>query len=83
MRSVSSRFRSRPVKSFAVEVLSIQFSFQPPAFSSFRIQRGEVVLALARHFETRLPQRGDDIGTVAHHAVLDALEQVVADQVAG
>ena len=28
-------------------------------------------------------QRGDDLGTVAHHAVLDALEQVVPDQVAG
>jgi len=38
---------------------------------------------LARHFEARPPQRGDDIGTVAHHSVLDALEQVVPDQVAG
>ncbi|MDE0260093.1 MAG: hypothetical protein OXR82_17120, partial [Gammaproteobacteria bacterium] len=35
------------------------------------------------HFEARLPQRGDDIVAVAHHAVLDALEQVVPDQVAG
>jgi len=41
------------------------------------------VLALARHFETRLPQRGDDIGTIPHDAVFDALEQVVPDQVAG
>jgi len=40
------------------------------------------VFALAGHFETRLPQCGDDIGTIPHHAVLDALEQVVADQVA-
>ncbi|MDE0356841.1 MAG: hypothetical protein OXN92_03750 [Gammaproteobacteria bacterium] len=38
---------------------------------------------MARHFEARPPQRGDDIGTVAHHSVLDALEQVVPDQVAG
>ena len=28
-------------------------------------------------------QGGDDIGPVAYHAVLDALEQVVPDQVAG
>ena len=34
------------------------------------VQRGEVVLALARRFETRLPQRGDDIGPIAHHAML-------------
>jgi len=40
------------------------------------------VFALARHFETRLPQRGDDIGTIPHHAVFDALDQIVPDQVA-
>ena len=34
------------------------------------------------HFEARLAQRGDDIASVAHHAVLDALDQVVPDQVA-
>ncbi|MDE2658681.1 MAG: hypothetical protein OXI45_00525, partial [Acidobacteriota bacterium] len=38
---------------------------------------------MARHFEARFPQRGDDIGALPHHAVLDTLEQVVADQVAG
>ena len=38
---------------------------------------------MARHFEARPPQCGDDIVAVAHHAVLDALEQVVPDQVAG
>jgi hypothetical protein len=81
--SFSSRLRRRSVKSFAVEVLSIQFSFQPPSVSGFGVQRGDVVLAPARHFETRLPQGGDDIGAVPHHAVLDALEQVVTDQVAG
>ena len=37
---------------------------------------------MARHFEARLPQRGDDIVAVAHHAVFDALDQVVPDQVA-
>jgi len=40
------------------------------------------VLALAWHFEARLPKRGDDIGAIPHHAVLDALEQVVPDEVA-
>ena len=37
---------------------------------------------MARHFEARLPERGDDIVAVAHHAVLDTLDQVVPDQVA-
>ena len=83
LRSLSSRLRSRSLKSFAVEVLSIQFSFQPPSVSGRGVQRRDVVLALARHFETRVLQRGDDLGPVAHHAVLDALEQVVPDQVAG
>jgi len=38
---------------------------------------------LARHFEARFPQRGDDIGALPHHAMLDTLEEVVPDQVAG
>ncbi len=38
---------------------------------------------MARHFETRVPQRGDDIGPVPHYAVLDSLKQVVPDQVTG
>ena len=38
---------------------------------------------MARHFEARLPQRGDDLGSVPHRAVLDTLDQVVPDQVAG
>ena len=37
---------------------------------------------MARHFEARLTQRGNDIVAAAHHAVLDALDQVVPDQVA-
>ena len=38
---------------------------------------------MARHFEARLPEGGDDIVAIPHHALLDALEQVVPDQVAG
>ena len=38
---------------------------------------------MARHFEARVPQRGDDLGPVPHGAVLDTLEQVVTNQVAG
>ena len=43
---------------------------------------GHVVLALARHFEARFLQGVDDIGAVTHDAVLDALHQVVPDQLA-
>ena len=82
-RSLSSRLRSRSVKSFGLEVLSIQLSFQPPAVPGLGVQRGQVVLALARHFETRILQRRDNIRPGPHRAVLDALEQVVPDQVAG
>jgi len=38
---------------------------------------------LARHFEARLAERVDDLVAIPHGPVLDALEQVVADQVAG
>ena len=38
---------------------------------------------MARHFEARLAQCVDDIGAIPHHAVLDALDEVVPDQVAG
>ena len=40
------------------------------------------MLALARHFESRILQGGDDVAAVAHGAVLDALRQVVADELA-
>ena len=83
LRSVSSRVRSRSVNSFALEVNSVQFSFQPPPVPGLGVQRGEVVLPLARHFEVRLPQGGDDFVAIPHRSVLDALEQVVPDQVAG
>ena len=83
LRSVSSRFRSRSVKSFALEVKCVQFSFQPPPVSGLGVQSRDVVLALARHFETRVSQSGDDLGPVPHRSVLDTLEQVVPDQVAG
>ena len=82
LRSASSRLRSRPVKSFALEVNSVQFSFQPPPVPGLGVQCRDVVLALARHLEARLPERGDDLVAVPHRPVLDALEQVVPDQVA-
>ena len=54
LRSVSSRLRSRSVKSFPLEVTCVQFSFQPPPVPGLGVQRRDVVLALPRHFETRL-----------------------------
>ena len=83
LRSLSSRLRSRSVKSFALEVKCVQFSFQPPPVPAVGVQRRDVVLALARHFEARLPQGGDDFVAIPHRSVLDTLEQVVPDQVAG
>ena len=83
LRSVSSRLRSRSVKSFALEVKCVQSSFQPPPVPALGVQRGDVVLALARHFETRLPEGRDDLFAIPHRAVLDTLEQVVPNQVAG
>ena len=82
-RSLSRRLRVRPVKSFGLEVKGVQPSLQPPTVPGLGVHRGEVFLALARHFKARLTQRGDDIEAVIHRAVLDALEQVVPDQVAG
>ncbi len=83
LRSLSIRDRIRSVKSFGLEVKGVHPSLQPPTVPGLGVHRGQVFLALARHFETRLPQRGDDIGTTPYHSVLDALEQVVPDQVAG
>ncbi len=81
-RSLPRRLRARPVKSFRLEVKGVQPSLQPPAVPGLGVHRGQVVLALARHFKARLPERGDDIEAVLHRAVLDALEQVVPDEVA-
>ena len=83
LRSLSSRLRSRTVKSFALESNSVQFSFQPPPVPRLRVQRGDVVHALARHFKARLAQRVDDLVAIPHRPVLDPLEQVVPDQVSG
>ena len=83
LRSFSSRLRSRSVKSFALEVKCVQPSFQPPPLSAVRIAGGQIVVALAGHFEARLEERSDDIVAIPHRAVLDALEQIVPDQVAG
>ncbi|WP_420447352.1 hypothetical protein [Candidatus Palauibacter sp.] len=66
-----------------MEINSVQFSFQSPPVSGLRVQRGDVIHALARHFEARLPERGDNIVAVFDRAVLDTLEQVVPDQVSG
>ncbi len=82
LRSLSSRFRTRSVKSFGLEVKGVQPSLQPPTVSGLGVHRGQVFLALARHFQARLPKRGDDIEAVFHRAVLDTLEQIVPDQVA-
>ena len=82
LRPLSSRLLSRSVGSFGLEVKGVQPSLQPPTVPGVGVHRGQVFLALARHFQARLPERGDDIEAVFHHAVLDALDQVVPDQVA-
>ena len=82
-RSVSGRLRNRSVKSFALEVMCVQFSFQPPPVPGRGIHGRQVVLALARHLQARLLQGCDDIRPVPYRAVLDTLEQIVPDQVAG
>ena len=63
--------------------MCVQLSFQTPPVPGRGIQGRQVVLALARHLQARLPQGGDDIGPIPYRAVLDTLEQVVVDQVAG
>ena len=60
----------------------VQRSLQPPPLPGFRVADGHVAVALARHFESRSLEGGDDIGAAAHDAVLDALHQIVADQLA-
>ena len=60
----------------------VQRSLQPPPLPAVRIPRGHVAVALARHFKTRLLQGGDDVGAALHGAVLDALHQVVPEQLA-
>ena len=63
--------------------MCVQLSFQTPPVPGRGGQRRQVVLALARHLQARLPQGCDDIGPIPYRAVLDTLEQVVADQVTG
>ncbi|MCY4600657.1 MAG: hypothetical protein OXF27_12155 [Acidobacteria bacterium] len=57
-------------------------SLQPPPLPGLRVAGGQVVLALARHVESGILQRGDDVGAAVHGAVLDPLHQVVADELA-
>ena len=62
LRSVSSRL-PQPVAQIvpARSPSAVQFSFQPPPVPGRRVQRRDVVLALARHFEARLMQRVYDL----------------------
>ncbi len=82
-RSASSRCWSRAVKSLRFEVMLVQRSLQPPPLAVVRIPDGQVALALARHLKAGFLQGGDDVGAAPHGAVLDALRQVVPDQLAG
>ncbi|MDE2782840.1 MAG: hypothetical protein OXK77_07785, partial [Gemmatimonadota bacterium] len=52
-RPLSSRLLSRSVESSGLEVKGVQPSLQPPTVASLRVHRGQVVLALARHFQAR------------------------------
>ena len=58
----------------------VQRSLQPPPLAVVRIPDGQVVLALARHVKAGVLQGGDHVGAALHGAVLDALRQVVPDQ---
>ena len=60
----------------------VQRSPQPQSLAVVRIPDGHVALALARHFEAGVLQGGDHVGAALHGAVLDALRQVVPDQLA-
>ena len=81
-RSFSCRFRSRAAESLRVEVMLVQRSLQPPPLPGLRVVGDDVVLALARHVEAGVPQRRDEVGAAAYDAVLDALHQAVADELA-
>ena len=58
----------------------VQRSLQPPPIPSLRVVGGHVALALPRHVESRFVQGGHNVGATADDAVLDALHQVVPDQ---
>ena len=60
----------------------VQRSLQPPPLAVVRIPDGQVPLALARHLKAGFLQGGDHVGAALHGAVLDALRQVVPDQLA-
>ena len=81
IRSVSSFCRSLSVKSLWLEVMLVQRSLQPPPLPAVRIPRGSASL-LKSWSRQRQGPRGDDVGAALHGAVLDALHQVVPDQLA-
>ncbi|MCY4660887.1 MAG: hypothetical protein OXF93_13895 [Acidobacteria bacterium] len=60
----------------------VQRSLQPPSFPVVGIPDRQVALALARHLQAGFLQGGDDVGAALHGAVLDALRQVVPNQLA-
>ena len=60
----------------------VQRSLQPPPLPALRVAGGHVVPALARHFKASVFEGGDDVGAALHDAVLDALHQIVPDQLA-
>ena len=60
----------------------VQRSLQPPPLPALRVVGGHVALALPRHFEAGFFQRGADVGSIAHDTVLEALHQVVRDDLA-
>ena len=60
----------------------VQRSLQPPPLPAVRLPRGHVAGALARHFKAGLLEGGDHVGAALHGAVLDALHEVVPDQLA-
>ena len=60
----------------------VQHSLQPPPLPALRIGGGHVAGTLPRNLKAGFLQGGDHLGAAAHRAVLEALHQVVPDQLA-
>ena len=80
MRPLAARARSR-IRPLASGSYS-QSTSLPPTLPGLRVVGGHVVLALARNVESRFLQRVDDVGAALHDAVLDALHEIVPDDLA-